>query len=52
MRNNDDQISVRMLVLLLIGTVTVYVALRDPSMGVAIGVGAVVVALVHELLGK
>ncbi|MFE2470279.1 hypothetical protein ACFXKC_32375 [Streptomyces sp. NPDC059340] len=50
--NGDSQISVRMLLLLVIGALTVFVARHDPELGVAIGVGAVVVALVHELLGK
>lgn len=48
----DNQISVRTMVLLLVGGFTVYVAMRDPELGVAVGVGVVVVALLHQLLGR
>ncbi|MGW2769167.1 hypothetical protein [Streptomyces sp. NPDC001275] len=50
--DKDGQISVRMLLLLLIGALTVYTAFHHPELGVAIGVGAVVVALVHQMLGR
>ncbi|GGU44499.1 hypothetical protein [Streptomyces violascens] len=49
---NDDQISVRTVVLLLVGALTVVVAVRDPELGVAIGIGVVVVTLLHQLMGK
>jgi hypothetical protein len=49
---NDDQISVRMVVLLLVGAITVVVALHHPALGAAIGVGVVVVALLNELMGR
>ncbi|MDX2682158.1 hypothetical protein [Streptomyces soliscabiei] len=49
--DKDGQISVRML-LLLIGALTVYTAFYHPALGVAIGVGAVVVALIHQLLNS
>ncbi|MFJ2833582.1 hypothetical protein ACIPC1_39595 [Streptomyces sp. NPDC087263] len=48
----DNQISVRMVVLLLVGGLTVYVACRNPELGIAIGVGVIVVTLLHLLLGK
>ncbi len=48
----DNQISVRMVLLLLVGGLTIYVTLRDPELGIAIGVGVVVVTLLHQLLGK
>lgn len=48
----DGQISLRALILLLIGGMTVYVCFRSPALGVAIGVGVVVVALLHELLER
>ncbi|MEV8435059.1 hypothetical protein [Streptomyces chartreusis] len=48
---NNDQISVRMVVLLLVGVLTVVVALYHPVLGGAIGVGVVVVALLNELMG-
>jgi hypothetical protein len=47
-----DQISVRSLLLLLVGGITTYVAFRNPGLGVAIGVAVVVVALLHDLLAK
>ncbi|MFJ7205254.1 hypothetical protein ACIQWR_17130 [Streptomyces sp. NPDC098789] len=43
----DGKISTRTLVLLLIGALTAYVALRNPALGAAIGVGVVVVALLQ-----
>jgi hypothetical protein len=49
---NNDQISVRMVVLLVVGAITVVVALRHPALGAAIGVGVVVVALLNELMGR
>ncbi|MEU0119099.1 hypothetical protein ABZ281_02195 [Streptomyces sp. NPDC006265] len=49
---NNDQISVRMVVLLLVGALTVVVALQNPALGAAIGVGVVVVALLNELMGR
>ncbi|MFF5019749.1 hypothetical protein [Streptomyces sp. NPDC001165] len=50
--DKDSQISVRMLLLHLIGALTVHMAFHQQELGVAIGVGAVVVALVHQLLGR
>ncbi|WP_180304064.1 hypothetical protein [Streptomyces sp. JV178] len=47
-----EQISTRMLVLLGAGALTTYVAFRHPGLGVAIGVGVIVMALLHELLAK
>ncbi|MGJ5833786.1 hypothetical protein [Streptomyces ossamyceticus] len=47
-----DQISTRMLVLLGVGALTMYVAYHHPGLGVAIGVGVIVMALLHELLAK
>ncbi|MFG2306716.1 hypothetical protein [Actinacidiphila glaucinigra] len=47
-----DQISVRALLLLLVGAITAYIAFRDPALGAAIGVAVVVVALLQDLLGK
>ncbi|MCI0384738.1 hypothetical protein [Streptomyces sp. CNQ085] len=49
---NNDQISVRMVVLLLVGALTVVVALYHPALGAAIGIGVVVVALLNELMGR
>jgi len=49
---NNDQISVRMVVLLLVGALTVGVALYHPAFGAALGVGVVVVALLNELMGR
>jgi hypothetical protein len=49
---NNDQISVRMVVLLLVGALTVVVALHHPALGVAIGLGVVVVTLLNELMGR
>lgn len=49
---NNDQISVRMIVLLLVGAITVVIALDHPALGAAIGVGVVVVALLNELMGR
>lgn len=49
---NNDQISVRMVMLLLVGTLTVVVALHHPAVGAAIGVGAIVVTLLNELMGR
>ncbi|MFF9364608.1 hypothetical protein [Streptomyces griseoluteus] len=48
----NDQISVRMVVLLSVGALTVVVALHYPALGAAIGVGVVVVALLNELMGR
>ncbi|SEB58882.1 hypothetical protein SAMN05216482_0064 [Streptomyces sp. PAN_FS17] len=36
----------------LVGAVTVVVALHHPALGAAIGVGVVVVALLNELMGR
>lgn len=47
-----DQISTRMLVLLGMGALTTYIAFHHPGLGVAIGVGVIVMALLHELLAK
>ncbi|MET7299650.1 hypothetical protein [Embleya sp. NPDC005575] len=47
-----DEISVRTLLLVLIGVLTGYAAWRDPSLGVALTVAVVVVGLVHELLSR
>ncbi|MFE7033973.1 hypothetical protein ACFU9Y_27005 [Streptomyces sp. NPDC057621] len=49
---NNDQISLRMVVLLLVGALTVVVALHHPALGAAIAVGAVVIALLNELMGR
>ncbi|MBL3670860.1 hypothetical protein JL475_33890 [Streptomyces sp. M2CJ-2] len=49
---NNDQISVRMMVLLLVGALTVVVALNHPALGAATGVGVVVVTLLNELMGR
>ncbi|GGZ29069.1 hypothetical protein [Streptomyces nitrosporeus] len=49
---NNDQISVRMVVLLLVGALTVVVALYHPALGAAIGIGVVVVALLNELMSR
>ncbi|WP_199780853.1 MULTISPECIES: hypothetical protein [unclassified Streptomyces] len=46
-----DQISTRTLVLAVVGALTVYIALRNPAMGAALGIGVVVVALLKDLLG-
>lgn len=48
----DNQISVRMVVLLLVGGITVYAAVCNPELGVAIGIGVVVVALLHQLMDR
>ncbi|MFF6783000.1 hypothetical protein [Streptomyces sp. NPDC012510] len=47
-----NEISTRMLVLLVVGALTAYVAHRDPGVGAAIAVGVIVMALFHDLLGK
>lgn len=49
---NNDQISVRMVVLLLVGALTVAIALYHPALGAAIGVGVIVVALLNELMNR
>ncbi|MET8615827.1 hypothetical protein [Streptomyces misionensis] len=46
----NDQINMRMVVLLLTGAVTVIIALQHPAVGAAIGVGVVVVALLNQLM--
>ncbi|CAL9480514.1 hypothetical protein SUDANB120_03043 [Streptomyces sp. enrichment culture] len=46
-----DQISTRTLLLVVVGALTVYAALRNPALGVALGVGVVVVALLKDFLG-
>ncbi|MGY3337773.1 hypothetical protein ACVW0K_003872 [Streptomyces filamentosus] len=46
----DERINTRTVVLLLVGALTVYVALQNPALGIAIGVGVVVVALLHQLM--
>ncbi|MGR6968318.1 hypothetical protein ACU639_01700 [Streptomyces cynarae] len=48
---NNDQISVRMVVLLLVGALTVVLALYHPALGAAIGIGGVV-TLLNELMGR
>lgn len=45
-----DQISIRAVVLLLVGGLTAFVAFHDPAAGVAIAVAAVVIALLHQLM--
>ncbi|MFD3535983.1 hypothetical protein [Streptomyces sp. NPDC058664] len=47
-----DQISVRALLLLLVGGITAYMAFHNPALGVAVGVAVVVMALLHELLAR
>ncbi|MEV6653875.1 hypothetical protein [Streptomyces sp. NPDC051219] len=48
--DNDGQMSLRMVVLLLLGGFTVYVSLQHPAIGVAIGIGVVVMALANQLI--
>jgi hypothetical protein len=48
--NNDRQISVRTVVLLLAGAITVVVAARKPEWGMAIGIGVAVVTLLNLLM--
>ena len=48
----DDESSLRTLTLLPVGAFTTYVVLRHPELGAAIGVGVIVVALLHSLLGR
>ncbi|MFE2584892.1 hypothetical protein [Streptomyces sp. NPDC059378] len=50
--DKDSQISVRTLLLVLVGALTVYMAFCHPELGVGIGVSVVVVALVQQLLGR
>jgi hypothetical protein len=45
---NNDQISVRMVV----GALTVALALYHPALGAAIGIGVIVVTLLNELMGR
>lgn len=45
-----DQISIRTIVLLLVGGLTAFVAFHDPATGVAIAVAAAVIALLHQLM--
>ncbi|WP_406730413.1 hypothetical protein [Streptomyces sp. NBC_01794] len=47
-----DQISTRSLLLMFVGAFTVYSVLHHPALGAALGVAVVVVALLHELLGR
>ncbi|GGU68558.1 hypothetical protein GCM10010211_37400 [Streptomyces albospinus] len=47
-----DEISVRGLLLLLVGALAGYAAFRHPELGAAIGVAVIVVALLHDLLAK
>jgi hypothetical protein len=49
---NNDRTSVRMVALLLAGTLTVVVALCHRAVGAAVGVGAVVGTLHDELIGR
>ncbi|MGW2985800.1 hypothetical protein [Streptomyces goshikiensis] len=46
-----QQISTRTLLLAVVGALTVYVALRNPALGAALGTGVVVVALLKDFLG-
>ncbi|MFJ9945471.1 hypothetical protein [Streptomyces erythrochromogenes] len=46
-----QQISTRTLLLVVVGALTVYVALRNPALGAALGIGVVVVALLKDFLG-
>jgi hypothetical protein len=48
--DNNGQISLRMVVLLLVGGCTVYVSLQHPTIGVAIGIGVVVMAFANQLI--
>ncbi|MFE2979377.1 hypothetical protein [Streptomyces sp. NPDC059258] len=48
--NSGRRISVRATVLLLAGAITVMVAVRKPELGMAIGVGVAVVALLDLLM--
>lgn len=47
-----EQISTRTLLLAVVGALTVYVALRNPPLGAALGIGVVVVAFLHDILGR
>lgn len=48
--DNNSQITLRMVVLLLLGGFTAYASLQHPAVGVAIGVGVVVMALANQLI--
>ncbi|MFF3896864.1 hypothetical protein ACFYY3_27530 [Streptomyces sp. NPDC001812] len=48
--NNDGQISLRMAILLIVGGITVYVSIQHPAIGVAIGIGVVVMTLANQLI--
>ncbi|MEU8913985.1 hypothetical protein [Streptomyces nigrescens] len=48
----NEEISVRTLVLLLVGAITVYIARRDPELGAALLVGVGVVTLLHVLMRR
>ncbi|MFC0598318.1 hypothetical protein [Streptomyces palmae] len=47
-----DQISVRMVLLLLVGGLTAFAVLHHPGLGAAIAVATAVVALLHELMAR
>lgn len=47
-----DQISTRTLLLMFVGVLTVYLVLKDPALGAALGTAAAVVTLLRELLRK
>lgn len=47
-----DQISVRTVVLLLVGGLTAFAVFCHPGLGTAIAVAATVVVLLHELMGR
>lgn len=49
---NGDGLSQRTVLLLTVGFLVVAVAFRNPELGAAIGVGAVVIALLHQLMGE
>ncbi|WP_372351297.1 hypothetical protein [Streptomyces sp. KL116D] len=48
--NSDRQVSLRTAVLLLAGAVTVLVAVRNPQLGMAVGIGVAVVTLLDLLM--
>lgn len=48
----EGQFSQRAIILLIVGAATAYLSYRDPALGVALGVGVVVVALLHQLMSK
>lgn len=48
--DNNGQISLRVAVLLLVGGFTVYVSFQHPAVGVAIGIGVLVMRLANQLI--